>query len=225
MKREIETFRVEDIEVVDRKRAVDPDVVASLAKSIDAMGLRTPITVRVVDEFVYDNGEVVYDALVLVTGLHRLEAVKQLGWERIECFIFEGDDEIDAALWEISENLHRADLTQKERADQVAEWLRLTDEKETGMCKRFERNAILHLAQTRAWLNDECNGDWPGGKHKFNVEQLLTIVESKKLGEIEDTGISLAADLARGILEFRRCHYETVIKLLKSQRGSQIYGR
>src|SRR3954471_13123367 len=37
--------------------------------------------------------------------------------------------EPEARLWEIAENLHRADLTVQERSEHVAEWIRLTDEK------------------------------------------------------------------------------------------------
>lgn len=35
----------------------------------------------------------------------------------------------DARLWEIAENLHRAELTVQERAEHIAEWVRLTGEK------------------------------------------------------------------------------------------------
>ena len=35
----------------------------------------------------------------------------------------------DARLWEIAENLHRADLTALERDRELAEWIRLTDER------------------------------------------------------------------------------------------------
>ena len=38
-------------------------------------------------------------------------------------------DEIEARLWEISENLHRAELPPVERAEQIAEWVRLTEAK------------------------------------------------------------------------------------------------
>jgi hypothetical protein len=38
-------------------------------------------------------------------------------------------DETDARLWEIAENLHRAELTVSERAEHIAEWVRLTNEK------------------------------------------------------------------------------------------------
>ncbi|ACI98702.1 hypothetical protein [Rhodospirillum centenum] len=34
-----------------------------------------------------------------------------------------------ARLWEIAENLHRAELTVQERAEHIAEWVRLTADK------------------------------------------------------------------------------------------------
>ena len=44
------------------------------------------------------------------------------------CVVIE-DDETDARLWEIAENLHRAELTALERDEHIAEWVRLTEEK------------------------------------------------------------------------------------------------
>lgn len=38
-------------------------------------------------------------------------------------------DEIDAELWEIAENLHRAGLTALERDEEVARWIELTEAK------------------------------------------------------------------------------------------------
>ena len=63
-----------------------------------------------------------------MTGLHRLEAVRSLGLADIEC-VFVDLDEADRRLWEIAENLHRSELTVQERADHIAEWVRLTEEK------------------------------------------------------------------------------------------------
>lgn len=40
-----------------------------------------------------------------------------------------GEDLVHARLWEISENLHRAELTALERDEHVAEWIRLANEK------------------------------------------------------------------------------------------------
>ena len=52
-----------------------------------------------------------------------------LGWEKIECLSL-NCDERDAQLWEIAENLHRADLTALQRSKQVALWIKLTEEKQ-----------------------------------------------------------------------------------------------
>jgi hypothetical protein len=46
----------------------------------------------------------------------------------IEAVVTEMDD-TDAQLWEINENLHRADLSVAERALHIAEWIRITGEK------------------------------------------------------------------------------------------------
>lgn len=43
---------------------------------------------------------------------------------------FEADNELEAKRWEIAENLHRSELTALERDQQVAEWIRLTEEAE-----------------------------------------------------------------------------------------------
>lgn len=74
---------------------------------------------------VTDSDGCFYDkAHVLVTGAHRLEAARRLGWETIEAFETDAD-ETQAELWEIAENLHRADLTKEERDEQLARWIHL----------------------------------------------------------------------------------------------------
>ena len=86
-----------------RLRARDQARVDFLAESIKAIGLQTPITV-------YVDGEGIH----LVAGEHQLEAAKKLGWHAIEAI------KITAAmreLWEIDENLARADLSAEERRD------------------------------------------------------------------------------------------------------------
>jgi ParB/RepB/Spo0J family partition protein len=100
-----------------RARGLDDAAVTRLAESMAQIGLQTPITVR-------DDGE----WPVLVAGLHRLKAAEQLGWAKIDAVYLEGDER-DARLWEISENLHRADLSAVERAEHIAEWLQLTERK------------------------------------------------------------------------------------------------
>lgn len=109
---------VENIKVPEhRARGLDEAAVAHLAESMTRLGLQTPLTVRQDDEWP-----------TLVAGLHRLKAAERLGWEKVEVIYLEGDER-DARLWEISENLHRADLSAIERAEHIDEWRRLTVER------------------------------------------------------------------------------------------------
>lgn len=126
--RATELIGVADIEVGERMRTAGGEAVASLARSMQDIGLRTPITVRVVED-VTIRGEEWANAYFLVTGATRLAAAKQLGWEKIECFVAADCDEVDAQLWEIAENLHRAELTVLERDEQVAKWIELNDQR------------------------------------------------------------------------------------------------
>lgn len=116
---EVEKIAVDAIEIGSRMRSVNTERVGALAESIKAIGLQTPISV-----WANDDGTQVQ----LVAGAHRLAAVKQLGWEDVDCVLV-NMDEIDRKLWEIAENLHRSELTAKERAEQIAEWVRLAEEK------------------------------------------------------------------------------------------------
>lgn len=116
---EVEVFHPDQIDVVGNRRPIDPAKVSELAESIKRFGLLNPISVRVIND-----GE----ALHLVAGAHRLAAVRQLGMEAIDCILHEFDD-IDAELVEISENLHRAELTRLERDEQIARWVELTEAK------------------------------------------------------------------------------------------------
>lgn len=100
-----------------RARALDAGAVARLAGSIGAIGLRTPITLR------YSTED---DEILLVTGLHRLEAARSLGWHTIPALYVEGTPD-DARMWEIAENLHRAELSVVERAEHIEEWRTLAE--------------------------------------------------------------------------------------------------
>jgi ParB family chromosome partitioning protein len=110
------SISIADIDIGPRLRAIDEKQVRALAESMgSAIGLKTPITVR-------REGQ----RWKLVAGLHRLEAARRLGWHEIQAVIMVGSER-EARLWEIAENLHRADLTVLERAEHLAEWIRLTE--------------------------------------------------------------------------------------------------
>jgi hypothetical protein len=60
-------------------------------------------------------------------GRHRIEAMRVIGKERVPVRVFDFND-IEARLWTISENLHYNELNALDRAEQVAEFLRLSEE-------------------------------------------------------------------------------------------------
>ena len=74
---EEQTFRIEDIYVpVKRRQTLNPVTVSAIAESMLEEGQRSPILVR--------QGN---NRLVLIEGLHRLEACRSLGEETIVGFI------------------------------------------------------------------------------------------------------------------------------------------
>ena len=109
---------LDQIDVSETHRAIDPETVKRLSKSINDLGLHHPITV------VRGNDR----RFVLVAGRHRLEAFRYLGEDRVPAQVVKLSDR-DARMWEISENLHRAELTVAQRADQISEYARLAKEK------------------------------------------------------------------------------------------------
>jgi hypothetical protein len=108
---------VNEIEVPEGRRDLDSAAVKKLAASIKEVGLQHPITVRVKD-----------DKYILVAGRHRLEAYRTLDEHSIPCIVSKWS-KTDARLWEISENLHRAELTNMQRAEHIDEWRKLTAER------------------------------------------------------------------------------------------------
>jgi hypothetical protein len=99
-----ESLEPDGILIRDRMRAeINEDAVSRLMASIKEIGLQTPPTVRWMG-----------DEPVLIAGRHRVEACKRLGIPLIECIVHEGDERT-SRMWEIAENLHRADLTALER--------------------------------------------------------------------------------------------------------------
>jgi len=119
MSRLEEPLPLDAIVTGDRLRQLNRDTVDVLKQSIARIGLKVPISVRYVsDEHGFD----------LVAGLHRLEACRELGWTEIPVREETGTED-DARMWEIAENLHRAELTALERDEHIAEWVTLSQDK------------------------------------------------------------------------------------------------
>jgi len=111
-----QSLKVDDIDVSDRLRAIDEGHASLLAENIRETGrLRHPIEVR---KHKARKGKKPFG---LMAGGHRWWAVARiLGWEEIECAVFEADDD-EARLAEIDENLVRHDLNPLDRAVFLAE--------------------------------------------------------------------------------------------------------
>lgn len=150
---------IDDIVVADGRREVDPAVVKRLADSIDNIGLRHPITVR-------KKGE----QYILIAGRHRIEACKKLGREHVSATIVSMTN-AEARMWEIAENLHRAELTKLERSDQIAEWVKLKAE------------------QVRK-VSDPSGGQQPNNEGKSAAASELGIDEKAVRDAVKIAGIS-----------------------------------
>jgi len=117
-------------------RPLVDEEVKRIAASMDRLGLMTPITVRFRENI--PCCDTCSDSYELIAGRHRVAAAQSLGWEDIDAIEIECSD-IDARLWEIAENLHRVELTKLQHDEQVAEWIRLTDEKLSQLAKVLPR--------------------------------------------------------------------------------------
>jgi ParB/RepB/Spo0J family partition protein len=113
----IERTDIDAITIDPSHRKSDWKVVQALAESMRQLGMLQPI-------LVYDDDGIGR----LISGRHRLEAARSLGWEFVDAVFVDGDS-IDLRLREIAENLHRAELTVQERSDQIVEWAELVEQK------------------------------------------------------------------------------------------------
>jgi ParB/Sulfiredoxin domain len=96
-------------------REINEKKLMSIKESMQQIGLKTPITVRQKES----------GALIVIAGQHRLEAAKRLKWKRIDCFVVRGGKG-EAQLWNLAENLHRAELQPIEEARALRKWEQLT---------------------------------------------------------------------------------------------------
>ncbi len=166
---EIDRFIVSDIRIGEHRRTIDPKKVEALAKSIEDIGLQTPITVWTAG---HDGAG--YSAVHLVAGLHRLEAYKKIGIKLIEAFRTSGG-ELDRDLWQIDENLMRSDLTAGERASHTSRRGKIikarkklsaklannskSGPKDTGQVEFVAETAAMTMKSIRAVARDKRRGD------------------------------------------------------------------
>lgn len=109
-------------------RAADDSAVRSLATSISEIGIINPLRVRA--KRVHVNG-VEDDGFEIIAGAHRFRAALKLGLETLPCVVV-ADDDIDAEIAMIDENLSRAELSPADRAAQTARRKVLYEKKHPG---------------------------------------------------------------------------------------------
>ena len=114
----------DQIDISIHHRPTHADKVGELVQSIRTLGLQAaPVVIEREGRF------------KLVSGRHRLEALRVLGYDEAPVRVV-GFDDLQARLWTISENLHRNELSTLHRAEQVAEYARLMSE---GLAQKEEQ--------------------------------------------------------------------------------------
>ena len=106
-------------------RTIDEKAVERLAESMNKVGQLNPI--MVVKARYSAGGRADNTCYRVVAGGHRLKAAKMLGWSEIDACVLDyaEDDYKHHRMIEITENLHRAELSALERDKLVAEWCEL----------------------------------------------------------------------------------------------------
>ena len=180
-------IKICEIKINPGRRDTQQRNVEELARSIAAVGLMNPITVT------QDN--------TLIAGLHRLEAVKLLGWTEIECTVSDADG-LQAELAEIDENFVRAGLSHRELGDLLLRRKELYEaihpETRQGMRNgQTAKNENFSLLDTKSFSQDTAE---KLGVSKRTVEQLVQTAanltpEAKKIIRDSDAKITKGAAL------------------------------
>lgn len=119
-----------------------------LKENIKQFGLIEPIIVREKEEGRYER----------IVGYRRLEAVKQLGWDNIHAVVLKNIDDKTALAIMMSENVHREDLNDYDKANSSLEYLSLVLNKSQDEIKSF----------IDRWSNKKSNKI----KNNYNKEEI-----------------------------------------------------
>lgn len=172
------SIRIDDIDATDRLRPVDPDHVALIATSIEERGLEQPVVVRPIG-----------DGYKLTVGAHRLEALKALGWTELvigEHVIVRAEDDLDAKISEIDENLARHELNALDRALFLAERKRLYEEKRRVNQRGGDRKSQKFKERIE------------GQSLSFDLSPRFTAEAAARVG-LSESAVKLALRIAAGL--------------------------
>jgi len=140
MSKQVREIAIADIHVPSTKRPLKEETVEQIMTSAPEFGVGL-ITV-------YENAET--HQFDLIVGGQRLEAARRLGWTVIPANIVNWEPD-RRRMWEIIENLHRAELTELERADQFAELTELR-------VRRAQKDQILDEADKLSGVETVSKG-------------------------------------------------------------------
>lgn len=191
--------KISNIKINTGRREAAPGAIEELAKSIAAVGLMNPVTL--------DQNN------TLIAGLHRLEAVKLLGWTEIECSII-GMNGVQAELAEIDENIVRTRLNRQELCEQLLRRKEIYEmlhpetkagaAQAAGMNRAIGNNVSAKLAPTsKSFVEDTSEKT---GMSKRAVSRLLQIANGD----------------ARRIVEANNMTQDTALKLSRLQHDEQV---
>jgi len=157
----VETRKIDEIKVGERKLELNEEVVQELAESISQIGLLQPIGIDKENNLIY--------------GYHRLEACKRLGWTKIPVIIVENTrDKLEYELMEIDENLIRRGLTVLERAELLKRRKEIYEELHPET-----RKGYASLGNLKQFRNTETPESGVSVKHSVEYKGFVEEVSEK----------------------------------------------
>ncbi|MDA8049022.1 MAG: ParB N-terminal domain-containing protein [Rhodospirillales bacterium] len=130
---------LDEIEIEERLRPVDPEQVAKIAISFAEQGQITPIELQA-----REGG-----GWRVVSGAHRIASAREAGLKAIRAVIFDGTPD-QARLREIDENLYRHELSPYDEANFLAErrliWQRLNGKIKAGRPAARNRGKLAPIS-------------------------------------------------------------------------------
>lgn len=114
------------------RRTFDHTALEELAASIQQQGVLQPIVVRRVPD--------AHDRFVVVAGERRLRAARLVGLDEVPCMVLAGDSLREARLAQLSENLHRQDLSPMEEARAIVALAETDELSQDELAKRLGKS-------------------------------------------------------------------------------------
>ena len=184
------------VTVSERLRRFDEAKMDALTESINSIGLQQPISIWV-------DG----DAPILVAGRYRLAVAIKLGWTQIDC-VFVTLDDLDRQLWEIDENLCRAELSGAERSEHLKRRKDIFDKKRNQVVqieppenevgykkpppqkKGFATDTAEKTGMSKAAINKSINR---AENIAEDVREDIKTSQNKNIAAVADSGVELDA--------------------------------